>query len=160
MWPSFCRQQIWIEFHYFLSFLSRFHWSQILMFQFAISHHRFSWGLVTQSRQTLAQPTSQLCQVLGRHGFTCLQWVKILLYGTSDKIRYKNCKVNGWSMYDFERMREPWGAFCISTTTGYGMMTSSNGNIFRVTGLLCGKLPGHRWIPLTKASDAELWCFL
>ena len=83
------------------------------------------------------------------------------------------------------------------------MMTSSNGDIFRVTGLLCGDspIPGEfpsqrpvtrsfdllhvclahddvikwrhfprywpfvrgftdpRWIPLTKASDAELWCF-
>ena len=39
-------------------------------------------------------------------------------------------------------------------------MTSSNGNIFRVTGLLWGEFTGHRWIPLTKASDAELWCFL
>ena len=40
------------------------------------------------------------------------------------------------------------------------MMTSSNGNIFRVTGLLCGEFTGHRWIPRTKANDAELWCFL
>ena len=40
------------------------------------------------------------------------------------------------------------------------MMTSSNGNIFRVTGLFCGEFTGHRWIPLTKASDAGLWCFL
>ena len=40
------------------------------------------------------------------------------------------------------------------------MMTSSNGNIFRVTGPLCKEFTGHRWIPLTKASDAELWCFL
>ena len=40
------------------------------------------------------------------------------------------------------------------------MMTTSNGNIFRVTGPLCGEFTGHRWIPLTKASDAELWCFL
>ena len=32
------------------------------------------------------------------------------------------------------------------------MMTSSNGNIFRVTGLLCGEFTGHRWIPRTKAS--------
>ena len=39
-------------------------------------------------------------------------------------------------------------------------MTSSNGNIFRVTGPLCGEFTGHRWIPLTKASDAELWCFV
>ena len=28
-------------------------------------------------------------------------------------------------------------------------MTSSNGNIFRVTGPLCGEFTGHRWIPLT-----------
>ena len=40
------------------------------------------------------------------------------------------------------------------------MMMSSNGSIFRVTGLLWGEFTGHRWIPLTKASDAELWCFL
>ena len=40
------------------------------------------------------------------------------------------------------------------------MMTSSNGNIFRVTGPLCGEFTGHQWIPLTKASDAGLWCFL
>ena len=32
------------------------------------------------------------------------------------------------------------------------MMTSSNGNIFRVTGPLCGEFTG----PRTKASDAEL----
>ena len=41
-----------------------------------------------------------------------------------------------------------------------GMMTSSNGNIFRVTGHLCGEFSGPLWIPRTKARDAELWCFL
>ena len=30
------------------------------------------------------------------------------------------------------------------------MMTSSNGNIFRVTGHLCGEFTGHRWIPRTE----------
>ena len=39
-------------------------------------------------------------------------------------------------------------------------MTSSNGNIFHVTGPLCGEFTGHRWIPHTKANDAERWCFL
>ena len=39
------------------------------------------------------------------------------------------------------------------------MKTSSNGNVFRVTGSLCGEITVHRWIPLTKASDAELWFF-
>ena len=37
------------------------------------------------------------------------------------------------------------------------MMTSSNGDIFRVTGPLCGEFTGHRWIHRTKASDTELW---
>ena len=36
------------------------------------------------------------------------------------------------------------------------MITSSNGNIFRVTDHLCGEFTGPRWIPHTKASDAEL----
>ena len=35
------------------------------------------------------------------------------------------------------------------------MMTSSNGNIFRVTGPLCGEFTGDRGIPLTKVSDVE-----
>ena len=43
---------------------------------------------------------------------------------------------------------------------GSYMMMAPNGNIFRVTGLLCGEFSGPRWIPCTKASDAELWCFL
>ena len=38
-------------------------------------------------------------------------------------------------------------------------MTSSNGNTFRVTGHLCGEFNGPRWIPGTKASDAELCVF-
>ena len=40
------------------------------------------------------------------------------------------------------------------------MMTSSNGNIFCVTGPLCGEFTSHLWILLTMASDVELWCFL
>ena len=42
--------------------------------------------------------------------------------------------------------------------TFISMMASSNGNILRVTGPLCGEITGHQWIPLTKASDADLWC--
>ena len=40
---------------------------------------------------------------------------------------------------------------------GIYMMTSWNGNIFRVTGPLCGEFTVHRPIPLTKASHA--WSF-
>ena len=40
------------------------------------------------------------------------------------------------------------------------MTKSPNGNIFRVTDPLCGEFTGHRLIPRTNVSDAELWCFL
>ena len=40
------------------------------------------------------------------------------------------------------------------------MMTSAIWNIFRVTGPLWREFTGDRWIRLTKASGAELWCFL
>ena len=44
------------------------------------------------------------------------------------------------------------------------IMTSSNRNFLRATGALGGGgdwgLTGHWWIPLTKASYVELWCFL
>ena len=36
----------------------------------------------------------------------------------------------------------------------------SNGNIFHVTGPVFGESTSHRWVPLTKTSDAELWNFL
>ena len=44
---------------------------------------------------------------------------------------------------------------CHAHTIRHSMMTSSNGNIFRATGPLCGEFTG----PLTKASDAELLVF-
>ena len=41
----------------------------------------------------------------------------------------------------------------------HNMMTSSYGNIFHVTGPLWGESTGHRWIPLTKASDVDVDVF-
>ena len=35
-------------------------------------------------------------------------------------------------------------------------LTSTNGNVFGVAGPLYGEFNGDRWIPLTKACDAEL----
>ena len=40
------------------------------------------------------------------------------------------------------------------------MMMASDGNIFCVAGPFCGEFTSHRWIPLTKASHAELWFFV
>ena len=63
-----------------------------------------------------------------------------------------------------------WGKESVRTNTekvnlepaliDHTMMTSSNGNIFCVTGHLCGEFTADRWIPRRKASDAELWCIL
>ena len=47
-----------------------------------------------------------------------------------------------------------------TSTSMHGDVIRGNGNIFRVTGPLCGEFTGHRRIPRTKASDTELWCFL
>ena len=52
-----------------------------------------------------------------------------------------------------------WKSVLASWPVKHVTMTSSNGNIFRVTGPLCREFTGHRWIPLTNASYAELWCF-
>ena len=48
----------------------------------------------------------------------------------------------------------------VSSPSCYCMMMASYGNIFRLTGPLQGESASHRWIPLTKANDVELWCFL
>ena len=65
--------------------------------------------------------------------------------------------------YDLGLQHCPWGNNAISDRRiaqfKRRIMTSSNGNIFRVTGPLCGEFTGHWWIPL-KASDAQLWCFV
>ena len=49
-----------------------------------------------------------------------------------------------------------YSTFCVWNSF---MMMLSNGTIFHVTGPLWGESTGQRWIPLTKASDAELWFF-
>ena len=63
--------------------------------------------------------------------------------------------VNGihWSLVESPTKGQWYGAMMFPVI----MMTSSNGNIFRFTGHLCGEFGSPRWIPGTKA---ELWCFL
>ena len=51
-------------------------------------------------------------------------------------------------------------ASLMTSIVSLSMMTSSNENIFRVTGHLCGEFTDHRWIPRTKASNSELCGFL
>ena len=46
-----------------------------------------------------------------------------------------------------------------ATILGVPMMTSSNGNIFRVTGRLCGEFTCHRWIPTQRSVTQSFGVF-
>ena len=66
------------------------------------------------------------------------------------------CKCVITSVRSYDGLHRRWRCIHALSPTD-AMMTSSNENIFRVTGLLCGEFTGHRWIPHTKASGVELW---
>ena len=69
--------------------------------------------------------------------------------------RDRNCGIASeltWIIW----ITNPWTLRTDYVTTTKCMVTSSNGNMFCVTGPLWA-VSGERWIPLTKASDAELW---
>ena len=72
-------------------------------------------------------------------------------------IEWRICASTNYAIVDSDN---GWSPALIKSIIWCCMMTSSNWNIFGVTGPLCGKFTGHRWIPLTKAIGAEPWCFL
>ena len=97
------------------------------------------------------------------------KWTKTSRSTCTPEQRYKwneiNIGIGNWSMVIKNVCHSGalglWEFHDTATFAHYTiMMTWSNGNIFEVTSLLCGELTGHRLIPRTKASDAELWCFL
>ena len=57
------------------------------------------------------------------------------------------------------KIEMPWWN-CANIHNGLFFSCPSNGNIFRVTGHLWRDSISHRWILLTKTSDAERWCIL
>ena len=71
--------------------------------------------------------------------YYCFQWQHLEMFNTCYQASYADKTTNWLNLYI--------------------MMTSSNVNIFSTPALLCGKFTGHWWIPLTKTSDAEHWCF-
>ena len=83
-------------------------------------------------------------------------WVKCVLIESNVYVIKLEISVNVFRHLWIGLPISEWG--CSQCKTD--IMTSSNGNIFRVTGPLCGEFTGHRWIAHTKASDAELWCFV
>ena len=85
----------------------------------------------------------------------CVLWTWWQYHQGSRRDRDFTSRLWGWqiAMRACVRPHKPWDAItypCPSATGSdgaYVMMTSSNGNIFRVTGPLCGEFTGHRWIP-------------
>ena len=79
-----------------------------------------------------------------------------------------SCAVHNMGIHSLMNVKEDQGftrsegyfVFHQSITSLILMMTSPCGKNFRVTGPLCRECTGDRWIPLTMASDSELWCFL
>ena len=67
-----------------------------------------------------------------------------------------NCNVLYFGFRRTELGMTSWIDLMSTSPCSKFMMTSSNGNIFRVTDHLCGKFTGPRWNPYTNASDAEL----
>ena len=58
-----------------------------------------------------------------------------------------------------------WFAFGIDYYSSFRISSYPHDDVIKwkhvpLTGQLCGEFTGHRWISRTKASDAELWCFL
>ena len=142
------------------AFICDFYKYDVCVCQIAITYHKYSYssGYIVYN-----VVKSVHCLLL-----------KCYLYDTSSCF-YNNRSSAGSHLYWYDVGSE-LGDYCVyislstyqcqaisrqSTDYKFGlfMMTSSNGNIFRVTGPLCGEFTGHRWIPSTKASDAELWFF-
>ena len=119
--------------------------------QVYFSYNVHSFPLLKQSRYKLHSSRECCCtqfffDFIHRAGVICLFTVALRW----QLLKYRMCTCETI----FDRSMDCYYAIHVH------MMTSSNGNIIRVTGHLCREFTGPRWIPHTKASDAELWCFL
>ena len=85
------------------------------------------------------------------HGHIISQsvWNTLRLVGVKKLPAIQRCIVAVWFICKVKRVIKGHRFDCEESRT-WGMMTSSNGNIFRVTGLLCGEFTGYRWIPRTQ----------
>ena len=97
---------------------------------------------------------------------TLINWIKLCWFIRNRRMISRNTLIA--CMYQkaliWDSCALVWYVFCWETFMAGGrwyhtMVTSSNGNIFRVTGHLSGEFTGHRLIPRTKASDAEFGDF-
>ena len=89
---------------------------------------------------------------------TCVWPLYLITFSVVREFTYIRC--SGKLQCSFSMM---WKQRCngwLIRADGYTWWRHQMGNIFRVTGHLCGEFTGYRWIPRTKASDAVFWSFL
>ena len=104
-------------------------------------------------------PMRLFCYVLcWHHPFL---WIKVMHLPIFVRLLHwhKGTRSNVPVLTLYRVSRQMYTKSCTLSTL-VAMMTSSNGNIFSVTGRLCGEFTGHRWILRTKASGARLGCLL
>ena len=95
------------------------------------------------------------------HTYRCvsLTWLPFTWYGNiTDKMMFG--KIENLMKHQRRVSAVIWDHFYTTSSTESWVLTSPNENIFLVNGFLCGEFTCHMWILLTKASDAERWCFL
>ena len=96
--------------------------------------------------------------------YVCVNYKNISLISCANRIwitiKSSGCKLSTCEGLGWKFPRHVFLSTYMGSVAGQIMMTSSNGTIFRVTGLLCWEFNSLRWIPRIKASDAEFWCFL
>ena len=88
---------------------------------------------------------------------------------SADLYFFGRVRHSGRCLWSFRRSLYPSWAPHTSHTASMPIPTDNghcdNDDVFKwkhfcATGHLCWEFNGHRWIPLTMASDAELWCCL
>ena len=115
------------------------------------------WAIEDQAKTWTQPPVpimSEAYTYIHTYTYTCT-YINIYIHTYTYTYIYIYTYTYGWTEI---LVMSCW--FSPVTIGRISMMTSSNGKIFRVTGHLCGEFTGHRWIPLSKASVAELWYFL
>ena len=123
------------------------HWSCMILL-FILVFHNGSWmkADLWQCKSTLIQRHSSCHHQINDLSRTWPPYA--LMPPTIHPIRYEDCVV----------------VLCLQGLYYQFILDSHDDvvkwNIFCVTGPLCGEFIGPRWIPRTKACDAELWCFL
>ena len=140
-----------------------------------IWHHLATWSLLAYYLIMHPKHSAYLIQMTNTsisklNGHMHIPYIKLYPWKNAVLISISD---NSWMLSVFAYMRS-WAfwsplvevmVWCQMALSHYLnqwwlMMTSSNGNVFCVIGHLCVEFTGYRWIPRTKASDTELWCFL